>query len=279
MPKVSVIRLLRKCFITEDLDEDLIPMDKQSWIKRLELFKRKLGIKKSKKRINGKDIVFKCIIELLSDHDTGIDMKQLEQYCSNQDIEFYIPQICHYIVQEGRYSDMVEKFILMRASRSVSFAHQVLWSFLSSLDDGNEELTMKTIEFLQALTDQGRKAISQIQNAHLYLSNSQESKDFGNKYMSYKGPVFQNSEPLLELGLMQKLNHDSKSTLFFSTPIFISNLLSISEYLKTVPNDQRPEVLKSMINQINSFLPNNVYIPMGNFNGHRVLKVSLEHTI
>lgn len=56
MPKFSLIKVIRKCFITDDLDEDLIPMDKQSWIKRLDNFKAKLGLTKSKKKVNGRDI-------------------------------------------------------------------------------------------------------------------------------------------------------------------------------------------------------------------------------
>jgi len=173
---------------------------------------------------------------------------------------------------------MVEKFILLRASRSVSFAHQVLWNFLSNLDEGREELTMKTVDFLQALTDQGRNAIHNVQNAHLY-SNSKHEPDLQNMYTIYKGLTFQHEDPLPEYSLMSKLNYDSRSNLFFSCPTFISNLLSISEYLRTLPLDQRKEKLKEMLGKINTELPNNVYIPIGNFNGHRVLKINLEYCI
>ena len=216
---------------------------------------------------------------MFADKDTGIDLRQLEQCCSNQDIEFYIPQLCHYIITEGRYSEMIEKFILLRASRSVSFAHQVLWNFLSGLDEGREELSMRTVDFLQALTDNGKKAIGSVQNAHLYPSQNKDSRTLSDKYIIYKGVPFQHEEPLPELGLLSKLNDDGRSSLFFSTPIFISNLLCISEYLKEIPIDQRPVVLKSMIEKMNEHLPNNVYIPIGNFNGHRVLKISLEYSI
>lgn len=278
MPKISVIRVLRKWFITDDLDEDLIPIDKQSWLYRLDSFRKKLGLKKSKKKINGKDIVFNWLVELLSDHDAGVDFKTLEQYWSNQDIEFYIPQLCHYIVKDGRYSDIVEKFLLLRASRSVSFAHQVLWNFLSGLDEGREEMSMKTVDFLQNLTNQGRKAISTVQNAHLYL-NSDKTQTVDEKYMAYRGTSSLKDNLLPELGLLSKLNYDGHANLFFSTPIFISNLLSISEYLRTQQFDKRPDILKSMITKLNEELPNNVYIPIGNFNGHRVLRIRLEHSI
>lgn len=80
MPNYTILRVLRKCFISDDLDEDLISIDRQSWINKLDYFKKKLGIKKSKKKISGKDIVFKILIELFADEDIGIDLKVLETH-------------------------------------------------------------------------------------------------------------------------------------------------------------------------------------------------------
>jgi len=65
----------------------------------------------------------------------------------------FIPQFCHYIVGGGRYSGAVEKFILQRASNSPIFAHHILWNFLQSLEAGGESIPMKTLEFLQILTE------------------------------------------------------------------------------------------------------------------------------
>ena len=274
MPRYQVMKIIRKCFLNDDLDEDLIPIDKQSWMNRLGYFKKKLGIKKSKKKINGKDIVFKCLLELLADEDIGIDLKILEQNCSNQDIEFYIPQLCHYIIKEGRYSDMIEKFILLRASKSVSFSHQVLWNFFSGLDMGGEALSMKTVEFMQHLSDSGKNAIEKIQNTHLYREEENNSK-----LMAYKAIAFEHEDPLPENSLMKKLNYDKHRDLFFSTPMFISNMISTAELLRSMPQDQRKDKLLEVIGRINKGLPNNVYMPIKNFNGHRVLKVSLDYCI
>jgi hypothetical protein len=53
----------------------------------------------------------------------------------------------------------------------------------------------------------------------------------------------------------------------------------MAEYLRTLAVDQRLSKLKEMILKVNDHLPNNVYIPMKNFNGHRVLKISLDHAM
>jgi hypothetical protein len=53
----------------------------------------------------------------------------------------------------------------------------------------------------------------------------------------------------------------------------------MAEYLRTLAVDQRLSKLKEMILKVNDDLPNNVYIPMKNFNGHRVLKISLDNAM
>lgn len=42
---------------------------------------------------------------------------------------------------------------------------------------------------------------------------------------------------------------------------------------------QRSDSLKDLLKKLNEDLPNNVYIPIKNFNGHRVLNVSLDYCI
>lgn len=171
---------------------------------------------------------------------------------------------------------MVEKFILSRASKSVSFSHQVLWHFFSTLSMGGEALSMKTVDFLQSLTDNGKNAIEKIQNTHLFPDVVIDVKS-SSKFLNYKGLNFQHEDPLPEISLMNKLN--TSHNLFFSTPKFISNLISVAEYLRSLSQEQRPEKLAEMIEKLNQDLPNNVYLPMKNFNGHRVLKISTEHAI
>ncbi len=153
MPKYAFVKLFRKCFITEDLDEDLISNDRESWMNKLDYFRSKLGMKKKTKKINGKDIAFNVILELFSDQAMTMELNALVINCTNSDIEMFIPQLCHYIIKEGRYSDAVEKFILQRASNSPNFAHQILWNFLQGLEMGGETIPMKTLQFLQTLTE------------------------------------------------------------------------------------------------------------------------------
>lgn len=53
----------------------------------------------------------------------------------------------------------------------------------------------------------------------------------------------------------------------------------MAEFCRTLPADQRLKHLKDMIQKVNEDLPNNVYIPMKNFNGHRVLRISLDNVM
>jgi len=64
--------------MTEDLDEDLISNDRQSWLNKLDYFRAKLGMKKKSKRISGKDIAFSIVLELLSDEAMTMDINALD---------------------------------------------------------------------------------------------------------------------------------------------------------------------------------------------------------
>lgn len=67
---------------------------------------------------------------------------------------------------------------------------------------GGETLSMKTVDFLQALTYQGRNAISKIQNTHLFPTLSNE-QNLSSLYTSYKGMKFQYEEPRPDNSLMK----------------------------------------------------------------------------
>ena len=199
-------------------------------------------------------------MELHVDEEVEIDLKFLDQNWSNQDIEFFCPQLWHYIITEGRCSDVIEKFILLRASKSVSFTHIILWNFLANLNFEKDSLSMKTLELLQALADQGKYSIENIQNTHLYPTSY--SSSWTDHFIAYKGLNFEFEELRSEISLMNELNKNNQNSLLFSTPLFISDLISISEYLRTLPLDQRSEKLKYLITKLNENLPNNVYVPM-----------------
>lgn len=49
---------------------------------------------------------------------------------------------------------------------------------------------------------------------------------------------------------------------FFSTPKFISDLLYLSDILVPIEREKRNEKLRSVLSEINQFLPSNVYIPI-----------------
>mmetsp|Transcript_13007 Transcript_13007/g.14974 ORF Transcript_13007/g.14974 Transcript_13007/m.14974 type:complete len:355 (+) Transcript_13007:322-1386(+) len=187
---------------------------------------------------------------------------------------------------------MIEQFILMRASTSISFSHIILWNFLSSLDMGGEALTMKAVDFLQALTDQSKYTINRLECAHPSINSPEEPTTAD---LCYKGINFQFEEPHPENLLMRKLNYDNKNSLFFSTPLFVSDLISVAELLRTLPLDQREGKLKEMISTLNEHLPtsqkttknkslesiayDHVYLPMMNYNGHKVLSICLDYSI
>ena len=277
MPKSTLVKFFTKCFLSEDLDEDLISNNRQSWLTKLDYFKSKLGIKKEKK-INGKDIIFNTLLELFSDQTVGIDLNILEMHCTNQDIQAYIPQLCYYVQKQGRLSEVIEQFILQRAKNSLIFAHQVLWNYLSGLEMGGEALSMKTIQFLHTLSEHGKHAIEHNQNALLYLQEYEEEAK-GENYKVYEGLPFNYEDPMPENSLINKLNFEGNLNLFFSTPKFLTNLISISEYLRTQPIEERKDLLREMISKVNLDLPNNVYMPLDNHSPHKILKISLDHCI
>jgi hypothetical protein len=49
---------------------------------------------------------------------------------------------------------------------------------------------------------------------------------------------------------------------FFSTPKFISDLIHISEVLKGIEKEERNDMLKELLGQLNKNLPANVYVPI-----------------
>jgi hypothetical protein len=57
-------------------------------------------------------------------------------------------------------------------------------------------------------------------------------------------------------------NNMSEHQIFFSTPKFISDLIHISEVLKGIEREERNDMLKELLNQLNKNLPANVYVPI-----------------
>jgi hypothetical protein len=54
----------------------------------------------------------------------------------------------------------------------------------------------------------------------------------------------------------------TENQLFLASPMFVSDLLYISEALKSVEIDKRTDYLKDTLEEINKFLPANVYVPI-----------------
>jgi hypothetical protein len=54
----------------------------------------------------------------------------------------------------------------------------------------------------------------------------------------------------------------SDHQVFFSTPKFISDLIHISEVLKGIEKEERNDMLKELLGQLNKNLPANVYVPI-----------------
>ena len=64
---------------------------------------------------------------------------------------------------------------------------------------------------------------------------------------------------------------------FLSTPKFVADLAYLSDMLRLTQPYRREEVFRKKIAEINSELPNNVYVPFSRACSHRVLRIRSEY--
>ena len=58
------------------------------------------------------------------------------------------------------HKNEIRAFMLNRAERDIAFAHEVLWYYLSQLNEGNEEISYHTLAFLWEIIEWGTYGIT-----------------------------------------------------------------------------------------------------------------------
>lgn len=71
----------------------------------------------------------------------------------------------------------------------MAFAHEVLWYYMSSLNEGDEELELKTIDFLKELVDYGTTAIQNSERKDLF-NEDDSSSGAPTRFKIFRGPKF-----------------------------------------------------------------------------------------
>jgi len=134
----------------------------------------------------------------------------------------------------------------------------VLRELVSSHDCHDNSLEFKEDEFFQSFINLPRKP----------SDNSQEdASDTGGSSSFHYGNVEKIESHARMVRFDQQMMRALSSNmtdhmLFLSTPKFISDLLFVSEVLKTIEKGERDKYLKSVLVEINKQLPSNVYIPI-----------------
>lgn len=213
------------------------------------------------------------------------------------DLEFYIPQLCLFIVfGEFELVEELLSFLCKACYSSFFFAHKVLWFLKSMLKKGQEskstnEKINRIIHVIQTIyksDSENRKLIvehfyvSGSDNYYKYITNSnKQSTEFTlnvfKKYSSYT-----NSEEYLsakDIGKIKLIDeNDMNLTSFFSSINFFDTLCEISERLKTIENhNKREEEFLSELTMLNKGFPQNIYIPFSNRNtrNYVIMNISL----
>lgn len=183
----------------------------------------------------------------------------------------------------------LKEWLLQKSRQSLKFAHLMFWCILASMDDS------QSIQMSQHKNREVWDVLHQLISSHDVHDNSLEYQEdeFFQSFILPKN-VPKSSDQIdgeaeasdtggsssYNYGNVQKIetharmvrfdqqmmralsDNMSKHSLFLSTPKFISDLLFVSEVLKSIEKEDRKDYLKSVLDEINKNLPSNVYIPI-----------------
>lgn len=215
---------------------------------------------------------------------------------------------------------MLEKFLLNKAKDSDRFAHLLFWYIIAGIDDSqsiqlSQHKNQETWAFLKLLiqtveSEKSKSALPfeilqleeefkteedlQLFRNTIRLPKIEEISDTGSSSIRYDYTQF--STQLDNYALMTRYdqqiirtlsNNMSEHQIFFATPKFVSDLIHISDVLKAVQKEERNDMLKELLHQLNKNLPANVYVPIiqedimsqkfksqkGGIVNHRILKI------
>lgn len=188
------------------------------------------------------------------------------------DLEFYIPQLCSFMLF-GEL-EAVEEFlsVLCRACyASYSFAHRIIW-FLKSMIFPMNPYNKKIREILHLIqtifkSESKGEELSRFnvpgseQYLNYYQNKSLDDFILINIFKSYSYET--NNEEDINLQTIKQIDlNDINLSSFLSTIHFFDNLCNICDRLRFIESKFDREIeLKKELNKINDVLPCNVYIP------------------
>ncbi len=126
-------RFVRRVFLGDEFEDDRVPLNEDQWkdrARKLEGWKRK--------KVDS-HLVFTLVLKLFAGQDVAYacdDLRIIEEKASRKDLEPFIPQLCTYFLDpDNTNASEIKQFVLRKARTDVAFAHEVLWYFLSSLNE------------------------------------------------------------------------------------------------------------------------------------------------
>lgn len=174
----------------------------------------------------------------------------------DDDIEFYLVQLCVILLYRGSDSDALEKVILDKCSKSIHFALQVSWILQSYIEDPSipaniREKSIRLREDCEIATVNCRR----ISRAHQRALSDGSANDIYEEHLLSMPPA---AEQSIAFALTKK----DRSEYFDSVLRFVEELGNISEYLKSVAIPQRQEQLVKEIDGLNERIPSGLYLPL-----------------
>ena len=195
------------------------------------------------------------------------------------DLEFYIPQLCSFILF-GEF-ELVEEslsFLCKACYSSYFFAHRVVWFLKSMLTVNHNNVNFNNkirnvLHIIQSIfkSDDDKKVLERyhIPGGEEYINfvNNNQNGNGGldlNIFHKY-GYCTNSEEDIIDSSInsIKQIDHeDINLSSFLSNINFYDHLCNICERIKYLPNDEtRQEELIKELNKLNNNMPYNIYIP------------------
>merc|ERR1712137_425602 len=204
----------------------------------------------------------------------------------DDDIEFYLVELCTMLVHSEFGSTALEKFIIDKCKQSVHFSLQINWLMQASMADSEEKRRRA-----EALQDKCEIAAvngvyEQIQASPLNIQNHSDQSASQLLKMQMDGTLHSfsprgtgeradysemkksRSNPLLtedfesERFIATSLEKQERCDYFYKILSFVDELGRISDTLRSVPVPLRQKQLKTEISSFNDRFPVGIYLPL-----------------
>ena len=195
------------------------------------------------------------------------------------DLEFYIPQLCSFILF-GEF-ELVEEslsFLCKACYSSYFFAHRVVWFLKSMLTVNHNNVNFNTkirnvLHIIQSIfkSDDDKKILERYHipggDEYINFVNNNQNGNGGldlNIFHKY-GYCTNSEEDIIDSSInsIKQIDHeDINLSSFLSNINFYDHLCNICERIRYLSNDEtRQEELIKELNKLNNNMPYNIYIP------------------